>query len=83
MSAQPQAMHCTCMSGLTEPQVQLLELAGALRAIEIQVVEAVGAFSGPPPIGDPTLRERLLKLQLLIVQAGEFCREHGWKRGGS
>ena len=83
MNARHENQHCTCMSGLTEAQVKLLELGGALGALEVLAMSAHFAHTGPAPIGDPALAARLEKLRLLIVQAIEFCREHGWKRGES
>jgi len=83
MNPSHENQHCTCMSGLNQAQVTLLELGGALSGIEHLAMSAHFAHAGPAPIGDPTLAPRLEKMRLFIVQAIEFCREHGWKRGGS
>ncbi len=74
----PSRPHCTCMSGITEKQLKLMALHGALGVVEWLTVEAQHAVHGPAPIGDPALHERLLKLQLLLTQAQGVCLNHAF-----
>lgn len=77
----PTHEHCVCMSGLTEGQVKLLELSGALQVVEWLACEAYSAHAGLAPVGNPDLADYLKKLQLGLCRAQQWCRENGWKRG--
>lgn len=69
----PARPHCVCMSGITEAQLKLMTLHGGLQVIEWLTVEAQHAVTGPAPLGDPALREHLLKLQHLLTRAQALC----------
>ncbi len=73
--------HCTCMSGLSDSQLKLTTLHGALHVVEWLAVEAQHAHAGPAPIGNPEVHERLLKLQLELSRAQEFCLTRAFSTG--
>ena len=74
------APHCVCMSGLTDAQLKLLNLNGALHVVEWLAVEAQHAVCGPSPTGNPTLHGHLLKLQDLLVRAQGLCLNSAFAR---
>lgn len=67
----PTRPHCVCMSGLTDAQLKLMTLYGALSVVEWLTVEAQSAVCGP--VGDPPLHEYLLKLRAGLVNAQGRC----------
>lgn len=73
LEAAPLRPHCTCMSGLTEAQLKLMNLHGALQVVEWLTVEAQHSVIGPAPMGNPALHELLLKLQHLLLRAQGLC----------
>ncbi len=72
------AVHCCCLSGLTEQQVKLLELRGGIASLEWLAMEALFAFAGVPPVGDPSKHDALERFRLELVRMADFCRVHGW-----
>lgn len=77
----PSRPHCTCMTGITDAQLKLMNLHGALSVVEWLTVEAQHAVFGPAPIGNPLLHEHLLKLQLLLTRAQGLCLNHAFPEG--
>lgn len=75
------AAPCACLSGLTEAQVRLLELGGALEVVEWLACQAYQANADPVASGNAEVADYLKKLQLGVSRAQHFCREHGWKKG--
>lgn len=69
-----QQQHCSCFSGLTADQARLLELAGALRAVEWQVHEAASGTD------DPALRASLERFLAALVRVTEGCRARAWRK---
>lgn len=80
--APPTRTHCVCMSGLTDAQVKLATLYGALQVVEWLAVAAQQAVAGPAPEGKPELHEQLLKLQLGLVRHRALCLEHAFPGAG-
>lgn len=77
----PVSGHCHCLSGLTEEQVKLLELRGALQVVTWLASEAKAAHDAPPN-ANPEVAAYLERLTLGLTRAEDFCRVHGWKGGG-
>lgn len=73
--------HCTCMSGLSDSQMKLMTLYGALHVAEWLSVEAQHAHAGPAPFGNPEVYERLLKLQFELTRAQDFCLTRAFSTG--
>jgi len=74
----PTHPHCICLSGLTDAQLKLAQLLGALSVVEWLTVEAQSAVSGPA--GDPPLRDYLAKLQAGLVKAQGRCLNSAFPR---
>jgi hypothetical protein len=69
------------MSGITETQLRLLTLHGGLQVVEWFTVEAQHAVAGPAPMGDPQLREHLVRLQQVLHRAQGFCLNNAFPKG--
>ena len=80
LSPPPTRPHCVCMSGLTNAQLKLMQLHGALSVVEWLTVEAQSAVCGPT--GDPPLHEYLIKLQSGLVNAQGRCLNSAFPRQG-
>ncbi len=74
--------HCVCLSGLTEAQAKLLEMAGCIGAIEWIALEASFALSGEPVAGgDPVGHRELERFRLELSRMRDFCRRLAWPGG--
>ena len=59
----PSLPHCTCMSGITREQLEMLRLKAVFQFAAWFVFEAESAVSGPAPIGNPDAVEWLVKIR--------------------
>jgi hypothetical protein len=70
-------------NSVTDKQLKLMTLEGALAVVEGLTVDARLAAEGPVPMGDPAAHEFLMKLQHWVVRARGLCLNHAFPKPGN
>ena len=79
----PSWPDCPRCGDLTDRQMKLLSLNGALRAAESLVLEVLSEAEGPAPLGAPDLFEQIRWLHALMIQVQGVCLSFAFRGGES
>jgi hypothetical protein len=64
------------MSALASSNLALVKLYGALESTIWLCIEAEQSIDAPSPLGDPALRDDLLRIRLALTRAQGLCLNH-------
>ena len=74
----PTGPHCTCMSGITAEQLEMLKLAAVFEFANWFTFQAEMAVSGPAPIGNPAAHDWLLKVRAFLTKCEHEARSRAF-----
>lgn len=64
------------MNAFASSNIALVKLYGALESAIWLCIEAEQSIDAPSPLGDPALRDNLLRIRLSLTRAQGLCLNH-------